>query len=66
MRTLTLVIELEELSDASWIWDSHMWNSERNGITVLSISDGNYLDKEELMMSDNVINEVSKNKRSVP
>ena len=39
-RILTLLIEVQDVYDAAWIWDSHSLAETCNGINILAIAEG--------------------------
>ena len=48
MRTLTIVVNIEDTEKAKWIWDSHMNGNEINGITSVStIANGDMIKQLE-------------------
>ena len=46
-RVLTLLIEIVDKEQASWIWDAHSYMQPIHGVNVLVIAEGNEINGDD-------------------
>lgn len=52
MRTLTIVVNIEDTDRAKWIWNSHLNGTEINGVKVGMIVEGDEVTRLENKVDD--------------
>lgn len=61
MRTLTLVVKVEDIEKAGWIWESLQTHTPLQGVRVVCLLEGDFIN-EPLEWINSTLNQDSPNK----